>query len=387
MNLIFFLKRDVEIAGVENLAKLHVHRAQHLVLVEMRTDGLPDFGEQLVFLGSPLRFVHYDIVFQGQGDLQREADEQPQIRRAEHAPFRVREKDDPEIVLPRLQAHRHQVGNSLCQQRLLADLELSSRKRRQRLFQFPQIPEGDHTTTPVGKLGDVIARLLLLQFFQKLRGKALLHRGHGATPLLGNKKDSTARRQRRYQPLHKGLQSGHQVGCGEQASRIDAQSREFQRIVLHCIAFVFKKHHHHRDGQQHLRNRPQEPPELANNIEKRLTKLACAHQRCPQRQRKREGAERHGIPAKSVTIKMERAIEQRRCQPDFQLQINRRRSRFLAEYPACHVCPQAHIRQQDPGHGQRNVIPFQLERFLHQPGRDKDANCHRHQQERAKQRQ
>ncbi len=89
MNLIFFLKRDVEIAGVENLAQFDVHRAQHLVLVEMRTDDLSDLREQLVFLGPPLRFMHYDIIFQRQGDLQREADQEPQIRRAEHAPFRV----------------------------------------------------------------------------------------------------------------------------------------------------------------------------------------------------------------------------------------------------------------------------------------------------------
>ena len=69
MNLIFFLKCDVESAGVENLAQFDLYRAQHFVLVEMRTDGLPDLGEQLVFLGSPLRFVHHDIVFEGQRDL------------------------------------------------------------------------------------------------------------------------------------------------------------------------------------------------------------------------------------------------------------------------------------------------------------------------------
>src|SRR5208282_1327576 len=128
-----------------------------------------DLGEQLVFLGSPLRFVHYDIVFQNQRDLQRQPDQQTQIRRAEHPPFRVRKQKDPEVVLPRLQAHRHQVGDSLRQQHLLADLELPSRKRRQRLFQLRETFEGDHSTTPVGKLGDVIPGLRLLQLFEKLR--------------------------------------------------------------------------------------------------------------------------------------------------------------------------------------------------------------------------
>ncbi len=84
---------------------------------------------------------------------------------------------------------------------------------------------------------------------------------------------------------------------------------------------------------------------------------------------------------------MERAIEQRCGEPDFELQIDWRRNRSLAEYTACHVCPQAHIRQQYPGHGQRDVIPFQLKRFFHQPGRHEDANCHSHQQQRAQQRE
>ncbi len=126
MNLVFFLEGDVEIGGVENLAELRLHRAQHFVLVEMGTDGLPDLGEQFVFFGSALGFVHYDVVFEGQRDLQRQTDEQPQIRRAEHPPLGVGKQKNSEVVLARLQAHRHQVGDSLRQQRLLAGLELSS---------------------------------------------------------------------------------------------------------------------------------------------------------------------------------------------------------------------------------------------------------------------
>ena len=198
MDLVLFLKRNVEIAGVENLPQFRLHRAQHLVLVEMRTDGLPDLGEKFVFLGSPLRLMHDDIVLQRQRDLQCQPNEQPQIRRAKHAPFRVRKQNDPEVVFPRLQAYRHQVGDSLRQQQLFALPELSSRKRRQRLFQFGEVVERDHSTAAVGELGDVIPGLRFLQLFEKLRGKAFLYRRHGAAPLLGNKKDGATRRQGRH---------------------------------------------------------------------------------------------------------------------------------------------------------------------------------------------
>ena len=95
----------------------------------MRTDCLPDLSEQLVFFGSALRLVHHDIIFQRQCNLQRQPNQQTQVRRAEHPPFRVRKQKDPEVVFPRLQAYCHQVGDSLCQQRLLAGLEFPSRKR------------------------------------------------------------------------------------------------------------------------------------------------------------------------------------------------------------------------------------------------------------------
>ncbi|MGA9505743.1 MAG: hypothetical protein WBV31_14985, partial [Terriglobales bacterium] len=56
-NLVLFQKRDIESAGVENLSQFHLHRAQHFVLVEMRTDGLPDLRQQFIFLRPPLRFM------------------------------------------------------------------------------------------------------------------------------------------------------------------------------------------------------------------------------------------------------------------------------------------------------------------------------------------
>ncbi len=164
----------------------------------MRTDGLPDLGEEFVFLSSPLRLMHDDIVFQCQRNLQCQPDEQLQIRRAERVPFRMWKQNDPEVMLPRLQAHRHQVSDSLRQQQLLADRKLSSRKRRQRLFQFGEVAKRDHSTTAVGEFGDVIPSLRLMQLFQKLRGETFLYRRHGAAPLLGNKKDGATRRQGRH---------------------------------------------------------------------------------------------------------------------------------------------------------------------------------------------
>ena len=99
-------------------------------MIEMRADRLPNLGEQLEFFGPALSLVHDHVVLEGQCNLQSEPDQQAQIRRAEHAPLSVREEEDAEIMFPSLQAHRHQVGDSLRQQRLLADLELSSGKHR-----------------------------------------------------------------------------------------------------------------------------------------------------------------------------------------------------------------------------------------------------------------
>ena len=115
--------------------------------------------------------------------------------------------------------------------------------------------------------------------------------------------------------------------------------------------------------------------------------LPGAHQHCPQRERKRERPEGHGISAKSVAIEMERAIEERRRQANFQPQISRHGICFLAEYAAGKVRPQAYIRQQNPGQRQRNVVPFQLERVLHEPGRDEDAQHHHYEQQGAQEKQ
>jgi hypothetical protein len=78
-NFVSLLQGNIEIAGVKDLAKLFLNRAQHLILIKPRTDGLPDLRQQLVFFGSSLGIVHDHVIFQRQADLQRQTDEQSQI--------------------------------------------------------------------------------------------------------------------------------------------------------------------------------------------------------------------------------------------------------------------------------------------------------------------
>ena len=79
VNFIFFLKRDIEIAGIENLAKFDLHRSQYFVLIKVRTDSLPDFSEKLVLFRAAVCFMHYDIIFKRERNLQCQPDQQAQI--------------------------------------------------------------------------------------------------------------------------------------------------------------------------------------------------------------------------------------------------------------------------------------------------------------------
>ncbi len=90
-DLIAFLKRNVEVGGVENLAQFLLHRAHNFILIQPRADRLSDLGEQREFLGAALRIVHDRIIFQGQANLQRQPDQQTQVRGTEHPPRGVRE--------------------------------------------------------------------------------------------------------------------------------------------------------------------------------------------------------------------------------------------------------------------------------------------------------
>jgi len=63
-DLVAILEGDVEIGGVKDLPQFLLHGAQNLVLVQPRADGLSNLGEQRELLGTPLRVVHDDVVFQ-----------------------------------------------------------------------------------------------------------------------------------------------------------------------------------------------------------------------------------------------------------------------------------------------------------------------------------
>ena len=115
--MIAFLKRNVEVAGIEDLSKFFLNRAQDFVLIEARADGLADLGQQFVLLGAALRVVHDDVVFERQADLQGQADQQAEVRGAEHAQLGVREQDYAEVVFARLQADCGQVPDVFFRQR------------------------------------------------------------------------------------------------------------------------------------------------------------------------------------------------------------------------------------------------------------------------------
>src|SRR5690349_14069424 len=97
-NLVAFLKRDVEIRCVEDLAKFFLHRTQNFLLVEPGTDGLSNLCQQLVLLGLPLRIVHDHVIFKRETNLQREADQQPQVRSSEQVAFRMGEQQYSEVM-------------------------------------------------------------------------------------------------------------------------------------------------------------------------------------------------------------------------------------------------------------------------------------------------
>ena len=83
--------------------------AQDLVLVQARADGLPDLGEQFGFLGSPVRIVGDDIVFEGETQLQRQSYHQPRTGRTKRPALSMRKQDDAKVLLAGLQAYSRQV--------------------------------------------------------------------------------------------------------------------------------------------------------------------------------------------------------------------------------------------------------------------------------------
>ena len=110
-NVVPILEGYIKIAGIEDLSQFLLQGAQNLVLVQARADGLSNLGKQFELFGSPLSVVHYHVVLKRKSDLQRQTNQQPQIGRSEHAPFRMRKQNCPEVVLSRLKANGSDVAD------------------------------------------------------------------------------------------------------------------------------------------------------------------------------------------------------------------------------------------------------------------------------------
>src|SRR5439155_11576665 len=121
--------------------------------------------------GSPLRVVHDDVVLERKSDLQRQPDQQAQIRRSKHAPFRMRKQNRAEIVLPSLQAYGRDVADILFRQRLPELLKPAARKSRQRFRIFRQIAEGDEAASPVSEFADIFSATTFFQLAYELGRK------------------------------------------------------------------------------------------------------------------------------------------------------------------------------------------------------------------------
>ena len=59
---------------------------------------------------------------------------------------------------------------------------------------------------------------------------------------------------------------GTRSSADSKPARIDAQGGKRKRIFLHRIALVLKQHHHHGDAEQHLRQRAEHVPGVAENL-------------------------------------------------------------------------------------------------------------------------
>ena len=86
------------------------------------------------------------------------------------------------------------------------------------------------------------------------------------------------------QALELFLHAGHKVVGKKQAARVDAESRQGQRIFLYRVALVLKQHPDHGDAQEHLRHGPEQAAGAAESFSQRILQLPHTHQHGPQGQ-------------------------------------------------------------------------------------------------------
>src|SRR6185369_5350688 len=303
VNFVAFLKRDIEIAGVKDLPEFNLNGAKDLVLVEVRTDCLPNLSEEFVLLCAALGVVHDDVVFQRQTDLKREADQQPEIGRADHATFSVWKQDDAEIVFASLEADSSYVANVLGGHGSFELLITTARTRGQRFWHVCDVAKSDESAPAISQLGEIFASAIVFESREEFRVEALLHGRQNPAPSVCDVDDRSPRGQRVDQPIENGLHAGHEVFSGQHASRIDAKRGERQSIFLHSISFVLEHHHDHGDAEKHLRDwAKRKVLRVTEQLNEGIAELSEAHQHSPQCKSHCEQLERERVLSMSVKV-------------------------------------------------------------------------------------
>src|SRR5260370_30214104 len=129
----------------------------------------------MVFLGPPLGIVHHDIVLKRETDLQRQPDQQPQIRGPKKLPFCVGKQDYPEIVLASLQANGCDVVDILRRQRYPKLLKTPAGESRERLRQFWKVSERNKPPAAIGKVAQGFSRAPCVEVVCKFKKENPFH--------------------------------------------------------------------------------------------------------------------------------------------------------------------------------------------------------------------
>ncbi len=288
--------------------------AQHFILIKARADGLPDLGEQLVLLRAAVGIVRDQVVLEGESELQRQPYHQTRTGSSERPALGMRKQNHSEGMLAGLQADGGEIADLSLRKHFLEIRKAAGRYDRQRLRHVGEVMRGEQAALTVGQFADVFACASLGQNLEKFRGKSALHRGQQAAPALGDIDDGAAARKGAGQPVQRRLHAGQQIVSREQAPRVHSQRGESESIFLHGVALVFKQHHHHRDAQQHLRDRAENVTDAAKHFHPGIAGLNGAHQHRPQRQGKRQQLEGDRTSAVSVQVENRRTIKEHRAQ-------------------------------------------------------------------------
>src|ERR1700722_5685201 len=188
-DFVAFLECDVEIAVIENLPQLRVDGSQHFILIEARTDRLPDLGEQFVLLGAAVSCVRNQIVFHREAKLQCQPHHEARAGGPERFALRVRKDNDSECLFAGLEAHGGEIADFGFLERILKAGEGSGRAHRQWLGHLTNISNREEPSLSVGAVADIFSCATVGKDVQKFRGEAALHRRQQATPALGDVDD------------------------------------------------------------------------------------------------------------------------------------------------------------------------------------------------------